>query len=275
MASNTGRAGLASDLVKIALTFDNLGEAADLERGVWPADAPLGRHASVTTALPRLLDELDATGLRATFCLEAINCEMYPDAVRGVAARGHEVAMHGWRHEAWRELEPRREDDLLARGRAAFAALGIGVAGFRPPGGELPPEGATSLERHGFTWCSALGTRRERTCALAQVPFAWGLVDAYLRLDSFAARRTEHGDPDAALTPDETATAILGRLAAGAPPTLILHPFLMVDDDGWAAARRVLHALADGVRRRTAPVATAGEIAAALERAARPDPRVT
>ena len=32
------------------LTFDNLGEAADLERGRWPADAPLGRHASVTRA---------------------------------------------------------------------------------------------------------------------------------------------------------------------------------------------------------------------------------
>jgi peptidoglycan/xylan/chitin deacetylase (PgdA/CDA1 family) len=261
--------------VKIALTFDNLGEAADLQRGVWPADAPLGRHASVTTALPRLLEELDATRLRATFCLEAINCEMYPDAVRGIAARGHEVAMHGWRHEVWRELEPHREEELLARGRAAFDALGIGVAGFRPPGGELPPGGATNLQRHGFTWCSALGARRERTGALSQVPFAWRLVDAYHRLGSFAARRTELGDPEAALTPDETATAILGRLAAGAPPTLILHPFLMVDDDGWAAARRVLHALADGVRRRSASVATAGQIAATLEPAAHPDRSVT
>ena len=108
--------------MQIALTFDNLGEASDLERGLWPADVPLGDHPSVTVALPRLLDELDATGLRATFCVEAINCEMYPDAVGGIAARGHEVAMHGWRHEAWRDLDPARTDELLARGRSAFAA---------------------------------------------------------------------------------------------------------------------------------------------------------
>ena len=131
--------------MQIALTFDNLGEAADLERGLWPGDAPLGRHPSVVVALPRLLDELDGLGLRATFCVEALNCELYPGAVREIAARGHEVAMHAWRHEEWGDLDPAREDDLLGRGRAAFAALGVdGVVGFRPPGGALTAASAAS-----------------------------------------------------------------------------------------------------------------------------------
>ena len=250
--------------MQIALTFDNLGEAADLERGLWPAGEPLGRHPSVTRALPRLLHELDETGLRATFCVEAINCEMYPGAVREIAARGHEVAMHGWRHEAWAGLDPAREEEHLARGRAAFDALEIAVVGFRPPGGELNPASPAALERHGFTWCSALGTRRERNGAIARVPFAWALVDAYHRLDSFAARRAEHGDPEQSLAPGAAADAILARLAAGAPATLILHPFLMTDDDGWAAARRVLRALADLAEDGIAPVVPAGEIAATL-----------
>ena len=66
---------------EVVLTFDNLGEASELERGTWPPDEPLGRHPSVLTALPRLLSELDVLGLRATFFVEAINCELYPDAL--------------------------------------------------------------------------------------------------------------------------------------------------------------------------------------------------
>ena len=181
-------------------------------------------------------------GLRATFCVEALNCELYPDAVRGIAARGHEVAMHAWRHEAWGDLDPAREDDLLARGRAAFAALGVdGVAGFRPPGGALTAASARLLERHGFTWCSPLGRRaraRRPASRASRSRGRWSTpTTASTRSRPAAAR---HGDPEAALGPDATAAALLAALAGGATPTLILHPFLMVDDEGWAAARRVL-----------------------------------
>ncbi|CAK7206704.1 hypothetical protein SEUCBS139899_009508, partial [Sporothrix eucalyptigena] len=36
----------------IALTIDNMGEAADLNRKLWPASKPIGDHYSVTKALP-------------------------------------------------------------------------------------------------------------------------------------------------------------------------------------------------------------------------------
>ena len=36
----------------VSVTFDNLGEAADLERGLWPEGEPLGRHYSVKRTLP-------------------------------------------------------------------------------------------------------------------------------------------------------------------------------------------------------------------------------
>jgi peptidoglycan/xylan/chitin deacetylase (PgdA/CDA1 family) len=245
--------------VQIALTFDNLGEAADLERGLWPADAPLGRHPSVTEALPWLLETLDALSLRATFCVEALNCELYPGAVAEIGARGHEVAMHGFRHEAWGALDAAREDALLDRGRTAFAALGLDVHGFRPPGGTLGARGGGPLAARGFRWCSPEGTRRGRDGPLAVVPFAWPLVDAFHRLESFAARRGA-----APLGPETAADAILAALGAAAEPTVILHPFLMIGDDGRAAARRVLEHVADLVATGAARVAPAGEIAAAL-----------
>ncbi|MEA2227568.1 MAG: hypothetical protein QOF04_1198 [Solirubrobacteraceae bacterium] len=253
----------------LALTFDNLGEAADLERGLWPADRPLGRHPSVTTALPRLLDELDALGLRATFCVEAINCELYPGPVAGIAARGHELALHGWRHEAWAALPGDREDELLARGRRAFAQLGVDLRGFRPPGGELTAQSPQRLAAHGFRWCSPAGVERAVAGGLAWVPFDWALVDAYHRLASFAERRRARGDPPASLPACATAERLIDRLGeAPGAATLILHPFLMVDDEGFDAARRVLGHVARLARAGAVSAGPAADVAAALRRAA-------
>jgi peptidoglycan/xylan/chitin deacetylase (PgdA/CDA1 family) len=251
----------------IALTFDNLGEAADLERGLWPADRPVGRHDSVTLALPRLLDELAALGLRATFCVEALNCEIYPDAVREISRRGHEVAGHGWRHERWDGLPPEREAETLARSRRAFAALGLAPEGFRPPGGQLTPRSPEALRAHGFHWCSAAGGAARRDGGLVHVPFDWPLVDAYHRLPSFTGARERAGDRTREASPAETARRLIDGIDALATPrgdeeaglrAVILHPFLMIDSPGWASARRVLRHLHDIAGSGAAEVAPAG-----------------
>ena len=70
----------------VSVTFDNLGEAAEIEGGAWPDDQPLGEHFSVVEILPRLLERLEAHGVRATFFVEAINTEINPaalDRIRG------------------------------------------------------------------------------------------------------------------------------------------------------------------------------------------------
>ena len=235
----------------LVLTFDNLGEASALERGTQPPDVPLGRDPSVLQALPWLLDELERHRLTATFFVEAINCELYPDAVREIAARGHEIGHHGWAHEAWRSLSPANERDALARGVHAFAALGLRPRGFRPPSGLLTPRSPALLRDNGFDWCSPAGTRAEVVAGLAYIPFDWDLVDAYHLMDSFARLRAERGDPEPPRAPGALADHIERRLTATpGPHTLILHPFLMLDA-GWAAgASRVLATVAELAQRR-------------------------
>jgi peptidoglycan/xylan/chitin deacetylase (PgdA/CDA1 family) len=74
------------------------------------------RPASVHhAALPRLLDLLDALALRATFFVEAINTREYPAALLEIAARGHEVGFHAWRHERWGDLATDDEQDVIDR----------------------------------------------------------------------------------------------------------------------------------------------------------------
>jgi peptidoglycan/xylan/chitin deacetylase (PgdA/CDA1 family) len=255
--------GIGRDAV--VLTFDNLGEASALERGEQPA--PTGRDPSVTKALPWLLDELDRHGLTATFFVEAINCEIYPDAVREIAERGHEVGHHGWSHETWRDLSPENERGALRLGLDAFDALGLRPRGFRPPGGELTAASPALLREHGFEWCSPAGGDPYIEAGLAYVPFDWELVDAYHLMVSFGSLRTERGDPEAPRTPAELADWLAHRLASGGSHTLILHPFLMLDDAWSAGVAEVLAVVAELARDGVASVVP-GEVFADWIRAA-------
>ncbi len=139
----------------VSVTFDNLGEAAELERGTWPEDQPLGQHFSVREALPELLALLAREDLRATFFVEGLNGELYPDVLDGLRAAGHEVACHGWRHEPWHEVSD--EAERLARARDALG----GPVGFRPPGGRLN-------ERHDRRCCASSATATARRPARAR-----------------------------------------------------------------------------------------------------------
>jgi peptidoglycan/xylan/chitin deacetylase (PgdA/CDA1 family) len=225
----------------LALTFDNLGEAADLERGRPVAQPP----PSVAEVLPWLLDALDERGLRATFFVEGINAQLHPQALRAIAARGHEVGCHAWRHERWDALSPDEEAATLERALAALRGLDLEVRGFRPPGGELNPGTPALLRAHGIDWCSPHGTQTEVRDGVRILPFQWPLVDAFYRLEHFADLRLAHGEPAAPLDPQATADRLEAELTqAPRPACLVLHPFLAVGDEGAAAMRRILDAVA-------------------------------
>jgi peptidoglycan/xylan/chitin deacetylase (PgdA/CDA1 family) len=252
----------------LSLSFDNLGEVSDIARGRWPEDEPLGRHFSVTRALPRVQALLQDAGLRATFFVEGRNAELYPEALRGLADAGHEVAYHGWCHESWAGLDRDRESELLARGRDAMRSLGIELTGFRPPGGRLTDATLRLLAQLGFTHCSPAGRGVGVRDGIVLLPFAWPLVDAYHVLPRFGAlRERDRGTPDP-LAPEAHAAALRGALedalAAGRHLRVLFHPFLLEDPGRLAVLRehlQLVRALVDGGALWCAPH---GEVAASL-----------
>jgi peptidoglycan/xylan/chitin deacetylase (PgdA/CDA1 family) len=235
----------------VSFTFDNLGEAADLELGLWPRGKPLGRHFSVIEVLPRLLRLLAEHQVRATFFVEGINADAYPHALEAIAAGGHELGLHAWRHERWDRLEPARERQLLERGTAALAGLGQRPLGFRPPGGRLTPATAELLNAHGYDYVSPSDDVRAGD-GLRVLPFRWPQVDAY-HLYPGPLRRRLVGDEDgnASRVPARIRGAVFrGAIRAGAirgvrrlretelteletvarrggQVTLVFHPFLL------------------------------------------------
>jgi peptidoglycan/xylan/chitin deacetylase (PgdA/CDA1 family) len=220
------------------ITFDNLGEVAALHRGEFPEGEPLGRHFSVTRALPRILDLLEETDLRATFFVEGLNAELYPDTLSAIAAAGHEVAYHGWCHEQWAGLDAGEEARLLSRGVRALDELGLRPRGFRPPGGELTAASLRLLREHGFTYCSPAGDAVDVREGLAILPFAWPLVDAYHYLPRFAALRGS-----------ELARSLARSLEDEGHSSVVFHAFLTEPEDRFAVVRDHLCAVRERVDR--------------------------
>lgn len=230
----------------VSVTFDNLGEAAELEGGTWPEDQPLGEHFSVVEILPRLLERLDAHGVKATFFVEAINAEINPVALDRIRDGGHEVACHAWRHENWGGLDEQHERELLERCRDALGQ----PAGFRPPGGQLTERTPELLRELGFTYASPAGERAGVLDGVAMLPFRWQLIDAYYYLPHFGDLRQRKGDPADPMSPDAMRDAVLGAIDDGEEHlTLLFHPFLLsMGDEHVAAVDAVLEHVAAAER---------------------------
>ena len=101
---------------------------------------------------PAVLDALDVAGVKATFFVVGEQLERHWRIARDAAARGHELALHGFAHPHHDELSPAAARDEVARGVGAFeAALGHRPRHFRPPYGRFAEASYEACARFGLT----------------------------------------------------------------------------------------------------------------------------
>lgn len=117
---------------------------------------------------PAVLDALEAAAIHATFFMVGEQVKAAPALAREVAARGHEIALHGATHRPHRELSPRDARDEVAYGLGTLeAATGRRPRWFRPPYGvfsEHSYEAVRALELEPVYW-SAWGLDWESIAA--------------------------------------------------------------------------------------------------------------
>jgi peptidoglycan-N-acetylglucosamine deacetylase len=114
----------------VALTFDD------------------GPHAEGTPATLELLRE---AGARATFFLVGEQVERYPALAAEIAAAGHELALHGYRHRLLLRRTPRGLADDLDRALDVIgSATGRTPRAYRPPYGVFSAAGLALAKRRGW-----------------------------------------------------------------------------------------------------------------------------
>ncbi|TAM67038.1 MAG: polysaccharide deacetylase [Microbacteriaceae bacterium] len=203
------------------------------------------------TGMPRILALLKRRELRATFFCPGYTAERYPDLLRRVRDDGHEIAHHGYLHEAIQGMSLRQEADVLDRGLEALERVtGNRPVGYRAPMWETTYDTAGLLLDRGFLYDSSLmdsdvpyelaehpgaGAR-----ALVEIPVSWSLDDweqyAYLP-EVFGSGLIE--DPAKALSMWSAELTESHRI--GGCFALTVHPFL----SGRLGRLRALETLID------------------------------
>jgi peptidoglycan-N-acetylglucosamine deacetylase len=169
-----------------AFTFDVDAETLWMARGVHePVTLSQGRFG-VLEALPRILALLRAAEIRASFFVPAWVAAHYPDAIRAIAAEGHELGCHGDEHERVTDLPPGREHEILKKSLEVLTPLaGRRPIGYRAPAWQLSAETLSLLVAEGFEYSSNMMDRLVPYLhppvngrALVEIPVSWVLDDA-------------------------------------------------------------------------------------------------
>ncbi len=160
----------------VALTFD---------------DGPSPEHT------PRILDLLDRAKMSATFFVIGKKAEKYPEIVREIVRRGHDVALHGYEHD---RLVALRGAGRVTRDIERAIAVLEGITGvrprlYRPPVGHTSPRVAkaaedTDVELVGFSVRALDGLKNAKPDDVARRVIR-GLDDGAIVLMHDAAERDD------------------------------------------------------------------------------------
>jgi hypothetical protein len=106
------------------------------------------------TGIWRFIKILDETEIQATVCLNAKGAEVFPEAVKALHARGHEIAGHSYTQDLILPyLSPEEERDVIQRCvRIVEKAVGTRPTGWFSPVAAPTVHTAEFLAEAGFQW---------------------------------------------------------------------------------------------------------------------------
>jgi polysaccharide deacetylase family protein (PEP-CTERM system associated) len=168
----------STDLIRSAAATQN-GISVDLEdwyalvarRLLGQEQAPSSR---VVIATHRLLDLFDKTATKATFFVLGTVAEAFPELVREVADRGHEIATHGYAHRRLDTIGERAfRDDLRRSVNAIGEACGVLPRGHRAPEFTIMRDTMWAFEvlaDEGFAYDSSVFPIRHRRYGISDAP---------------------------------------------------------------------------------------------------------
>jgi len=192
--------------VAVAISFDVDNETTSLRDGnTSPSELSQGEYGS-RTAMPRILALLDRHGIKATFFVPAVTAKLYPETIRQIVARGHEIGMHGWIHERNSQLTESQERDLMRKSYDTLREIsGTRPVGIRTPSWDYSPWTMKIIREMKLLYDSSLMADERpyevlyegKPTGVVELPVEWIMDDyPYFGMNRFSTIRPHIGPED-------------------------------------------------------------------------------
>ena len=162
--------------IAVMVTFDFdaelLRKSVIGKRTIGFSDTSRGQYGP-DEGLKRCLDMLERQQLKTTFFVPGRIAELYADKVKQIADAGHELAYHGYLHEASVDMPAAEERENMAKSEALLEKIsGRKVVGYRGPLDLLPNCAMQLMTERGYLYGSTL-----KDCDWAYVHEDYPLVE--------------------------------------------------------------------------------------------------
>jgi peptidoglycan/xylan/chitin deacetylase (PgdA/CDA1 family) len=143
-------------------------------------------QAGIDIGLDRILGVLEARGVKCTAFVPGWTAEKYPQAVRMLCQRGHEIGSRAYAQENLALLSLEEQKKAIGKGARIIEKIcGFFPKGFRAPLGELTIETLEIVHDLGFSYSSSLNdddvpyfNKLEPSGkSLLEIPVQWPLCD--------------------------------------------------------------------------------------------------
>lgn len=146
--------------IAVMVTFDFdaelLRKSVICKREIGFSDTSRGQYGP-DEGLARCLAMLKRQDLRTTFFVPGHIAELYPEKVQQIAADGHELAYHGYMHEATVDMPAAEEETNMAKSEELLSQFsGKKPVGYRGPLDLLPNCALQLMQKRGYLYCSTL-----------------------------------------------------------------------------------------------------------------------
>ncbi len=146
--------------IAVMVTFDFdaelLRKSVIGKREIGFSDTSRGQYGP-DEGLARCLAMLKRQNLHTTFFVPGRIAELYPDKVQQIAADGHELAYHGYMHDATVDMPAAEEESNMVKSEELLAQFsGRKPVGYRGPLDLLPNCALQLMQKRGYLYCSTL-----------------------------------------------------------------------------------------------------------------------